>query len=205
MKKTLFLFMIAVLIPLSVYAAPDRVGQWDAGVNISGNLLSDDNTSDAFYLGGNVSYGLKDWLGLGISIGWSDSTFDVTSPSGSSSGKGGRVTSVPIFADFIFRAPTYSYKDVVPYGVMGIGGIFDSVHGSGTSSNYGYTIKANDGFAFKLGAGIDWFANNNWVYNLETGYVFTDASVDVKNPNGSLRSTVDLDYYYIGGGVKWLS
>ena len=204
MKKAIFLFAIMTLIPLSVFAAPDRVGQWDAGINISGNFLSDDHASNAFYLGGNVSYGLKDWLGLGISIGWSDSTFDVTSSSGST-GKGGRVTCIPIFADVIFRVPNYSNKELVPYGVMGIGGIFDSIHGSGASGGYGYTTKAKDGFAFKLGAGVDWFADNNWVYNLETGYVFTDATVDVNNANGSLHNTVDLDYYYIGGGVKWLS
>ena len=203
MKKIFFFFAVALLIYSNVYASSDRIGQWDAGVNISGDLLSDNNVSGAVYLGANTSYGVKDWLALGISVGWSDSKFDVTNSSGST-GKGGRVSMIPIFGDIIFRVPNLDNHELVPYGVLGLGGIFDNLHGNGNATSLGLTSKATDGFAFKLGAGIDWFANQNWIYNLETGYVFTDAKVEITNSNGSHNNNIDLDYYYIGGGVKWL-
>ncbi len=204
MKKIFFLLAVVSFFPIAAQASSDRVGQWDAGVNVAGNLITDQQGDGAVYVGGNFSYGINEWLALGMSIGWSDSRFEVTNSAGSN-GKGGRVTSIPIFADAIFRVPNLDNRQLVPYGVMGLGGIFTSEHGNGNAANLGLDTDAEDGIAFKLGAGVDWFANNNWIYYLETGYVFTDASIEVKNPNGSENDSVDLSYYYIGGGVKWLA
>ncbi len=199
MKKVLFSLIILVLLPLNVYAAPDRVDQWDAGINISDNLSTKNNVSDGLSVGSNFSYGIKNWLGVGISLGWSDARYNLTDGT-----KGGRVTSVPVFGDIIFRVPTFADQHFVPYGVLGLGGIFDRTHGAGVTTDRGLQAKPKDGFAVKLGAGVDWFMAQNWIYNFETGYVFTDAKVDLTNGNNVLNSSVDLDYWYLGGGVKWL-
>ncbi len=204
MKKIIFLLAVISLVPMNVYASADRVGQWDAGVNIAGNLISDDQGDGAVYLGGNFSYGVKEWMALGMSVGWSDSRFEVTNSAGSN-GKGGRVALIPVFGDVIFRVPNLDNRQLVPYGVIGLGGIFANEHGNGNASALGLSTDTEDGIALKLGAGVDWFANNNWIYYLETGYVFTDASIEVKNPDGSDNDSISLDYYYIGGGIKWLA
>ena len=203
MKKVLSLFAVLVCLPLAAHAGSDRVGVWDAGVTIQGDFLSDDNAGDNVYYGGNFSYGINSWFAVGMSAGWSDSTFDVASPSGNFA-KGGRVTIVPVFADFIFRVPGSEDKNLVPYGVMGLGALFTNLHGTGDAGRFGQQADNEDGFAFKLGVGVDWFANKNWIYNLETGYVFTTASLDITDSRGGDAGSVDLDYYYLGGGVKWI-
>lgn len=204
MKKALSVFAFFLFLPLCAHAGSDRVGVMDAGLVIYGDFLLDDNAGNNAYYGGNVSYGINNWFAVGISAGWSDSSFDVDTPAGGTS-TGGRVTIVPVFADFIFRVPGSESKDIIPYGVLGMGAIFTNLHGTGDATRFGLETDNEDGFAFKLGVGVDWFANKNWIYNLETGYVFTSAEVDVTNSvNGSSNSHVDLDYFYIGGGVKWI-
>ena len=198
MKKALPLFAFLIFLPVLSHAGSDRVGIIDAGLMVSYDVFSDGGINNNAYLGGSVSYGINSWFAIGVSAGWHDSSFDVPDSAAGSTAKGGRVAMVPIFADFIFRVPGSETKNVVPYGVMGLGGIITNLHGTGDASRFNQTVNDEGGFAFKLGAGVDWFATQNWIYNLETGYVFMSADIKVGSTN------TDLDYYYIGGGVKWI-
>ncbi len=194
------------LIGTSVYAAPDRTGKTDVGVDVAYSDLTDDETNSATYVGGSVSHGLNEWLALGVSFGWqsfgSDDVFisGVTIP-------GPDLRSYPLFADIIVRIPTGD-QPFVPYGVIGFGAIFwdaDEV----TASN-GVKIKTDvdTSFGFKLAGGVDWFLNDHWALNFNGGYVFTDANTTVTATAGNLSVSAadksDLDYWTIGAGLKFI-
>ena len=184
---------------VSAFAAVDRTHRVDGGVNFSAAMPSDGNVDDAFYVGGNASYGVNEWLGIGISGGWTDPGFET-----SNGIEGPNVTMIPVFGDVILRAPT-GENSWQPYGILGFGAIFANVHGTGILNDSNLHADNNSGFAFKLGGGLDWFTNDNWAFFGELSYVFTTANVEIlRNTSNAEVDSIDLDTLYAGGGIKYL-
>ena len=160
--------------------APDRVGRWDLGVGISAAM--NDGADDSSFISATISYGVTPYIGIGIEGGWQEAD-----------GASGNETIgyVPILADIILRIPTV-HEAIVPYGVLGLGG----------AGVYAERDNADDtddtGFAWKLGGGIDWFINNNWIFNFEFAYW----DIDVDLPATSLGS--DTNFWTIGVAIKYL-
>jgi opacity protein-like surface antigen len=54
------------------------------------------------------------------------------------------------------------------------------------------------GFAWKLGGGVDWFLNSNWILNFEFAFL----SGDVDLPTSSIAGN-DFDFWTLGVGLKY--
>jgi outer membrane protein W len=119
------------------------------------------------------------------------------------------ITGVPLFADLIVRGHSED-RSWEPYGVLGLGTVIwsiDDTTASGATAGSVQTDIDTD-FAVKLGGGVDWFINNNWILNFNAAYVFSSPEATVTataaGTSATVTDEVDLDYWAIGGGVKYL-
>ena len=184
-----------------VFAVSDRVGKFDAGFHVGGLVSDSGKVNAAAYYGGSVAYGVSDWFAVGVESGYGDSrtSFNI----GGADHKA-LVSRIPLFVDLIFRY-TKMEHDYVPYGVLGLGGLFTNIHGTGTLLSSNLKLDIDNSFAVKIGAGIDWFVTERWMLNFETSYVWADAEANVTNlAGGSTLDSARLDYWMVTGGFKYL-
>ena len=194
MKNSLLRVSLVMLLGLTVNAftahagqnmmnkqalAPDRVGHWDLGVGIAGSF--NEGADDSSFVSVTTAYGVTPYLAIGVEGGWQEAD-------GSSEETVGYV---PILADFILRIPTV-HEAIVPYGVLGLGaaGVYVEKDNADDSDD--------TGFAWKLGAGFDWFLNTNWLFNFEFAYW----GIDVDLPRTSVGT--DSSFWTIGVALKYL-
>ena len=190
--------LVLLLVASFAYAAPDRTGKFDAGFNVSGIIPTEDGADNSVYVGGNLAYGLNEWLAVGFEAGFSE----IETESADNVALGD-LNALPVMGDVIFRLPTES--PVQPYGVVGLGVIFFDFDESRTLQSLGLKVDVDDAFAVKTGIGIDWFVNDSWALNLEGSYVFSEADAELLVLGTSLATdSIDTDYWMIGGGVKYL-
>ena len=180
-------FLIAASVPVFA-VAPDRVGKIDLGVYGAGAFNNED-ADDAGYIGLNLSYGLTPYFAIGLSGGWQEAD---TNNSLDAVGEG------VFMADLILRAPTL-HDSLVPYGVLGLGAIGAYVERNLNSTNANDANDVDDkAFGWKLGGGVDWFVNSNWIAYFEAAYYDTDVSLPGTNvPSG-------VDFTTVGGGIKYV-
>jgi hypothetical protein len=183
-----------------VDAAPATTGKVDVGVNVSGVLHSDADTGNALGISGRAAYGLNEWVAVGLEVGHYGGA-DVAVEEVAL----GDLSGVAIFSDILLRFPNES--QILPYGVLGIGGVFWNFDDSDLVESAGLETKVDDSFAVKLGAGFDWFINEHWAINFEAAYVFADTTVHaVDSSTGDTLGSEEgsLDHWVIGAGVKFL-
>ncbi len=159
--------------------APDRVGKWDLGLGIAAGM--NDEVDDGAFVYGQISYGVTPYIGLGIEAGWQEAD-----------GSAGETFGVvPVMADIILRIPTV-HEALVPYGILGLGG-------AGVYAELDNQDDVDDtAFAWKLGAGADYFINPNWIFNFEFAYW----SAGVTLPNTAI--TDDFDWWTVGVSLKYV-
>jgi outer membrane protein W len=196
--------LLVFLMPAVAFAAPDREGKWDMGFNLSGAMPDDDELEGAVYAGGQVSYGITPWIALGGEIG--GTSFDQDDDSQSLGFTDlGELTAVPVMVNTIFRA-NLENQAFVPYGVVGLGVIFWNFDESDQLDAAAVEANVDASFGAKLGGGVDWFVNDNWIANFEGSYYFNDA--DVKLELNGVRvgavDDVDTSFWLIGGGAKYV-
>ncbi len=200
MKKFILAVLIFVSACPSAFASPDRVKKADAGIHFGGFFQQDGDISDGFFAGGSIAYGVNKNVAIGMSAGWSGSDLEVQQSGNTIDG--GNVSIVPLFGEIIFRAPNRSA--FVPYAVIGLGTVLPYVEG-GSLSNVNLKATQRTGFAAKFGLGTDWFLSNNWIFNVDTGYVLTDSNMDIITLDTATKAdSKDLDYWYLTAGVKYL-
>ena len=99
-------------------------------------------------------------------------------------------------------------QSINPYGVVGLGAVIWNADDTTTNLGGKLTTDINTAFATKVGGGFDWFINNNWIINFEAAYVFNRPDVNqtftLGTASASISDNVKLDYWTIGGGVKYL-
>ncbi len=188
-KRGLMIFSFFVLAASSVAhaghskattMAPDRVGRYDWGVGLASS--SADESDTALFVSTAVSYGVTPYIGVGVEGGWQESD---------TSNGVDTIGVVPILADIIIRVPTV-HETIVPYGILGLGG-------AGVYIERDNRDDVDDiGFAWKIGAGADWFINSSWLFNFE--FAYWDASVDL--PGTDVQD--GFDFWTIGVGLKYL-
>ena len=192
MKKRFVLALLGLWLGLSMNAyaamrggesgvlAPDRVGHWDLGIGVAAGM--NDAADDSVFIYGQASYGVTPYIGLGIEAGWEEADGERNNET---------VGVVPIMADIIIRVPTV-HEALVPYGILGLGGADVYVDRDNLDDD------SDTGFAWKLGAGFDYFINTNWIFNFEFTYWSTD--VDIAN------TSVDdgFDWWTIGVALKYV-
>jgi len=159
--------------------APDRVGKWDLGLGVAAGL--NDSVEDSVFVYGQISYGVTPYIGLGVEAGWQEAD----------GGSNETIGVVPVMADIIIRVPTI-HEALVPYGIIGLGG-------AGVYAELDNQDDVDDtGFAWKLGAGADYFINPNWIFNFEFAYW----SADVSLPTTSVGE--DFDWWTVGVSLKYV-
>ncbi|MGH7197252.1 MAG: outer membrane beta-barrel protein [Candidatus Omnitrophota bacterium] len=209
LKKTAVFILLAMSVTAFAYAAPERVGKHEIGVNVSGFLETDEDIDDTLFIGGQWAYGITDWFAIGASSGWAqaDSQVAITG-SGVTLTSDSEFTAVPIMADFIFRASKW-HENLVPYAVVGVGVVLWDLDGTTTVSAPGVgtfpvQIEVDNAFGLKAGGGFDWFINENWILFFEATYTWTEPDVETTVLGTSSSDEVDLSYINVGGGVKFV-
>lgn len=203
--KKFFLFLLCFFASAaSADAAPERVGHWEAGALFSAAIPSDDELESAFQVSGNLAYNVNEWFAVGFSGGFQEHTVDAETI-GAVTISEYDVTGVPLFLDLITRMP--AQEKFQAYGVLGLGTVLweiDSVTARSGAAAVTATSDVETEFAAKVGGGVDWFINNNWMINIEAAYVFSnpEASVTVTGISGT--EDVELDYWTVGAGLKFV-
>jgi len=82
MRKLICGLVVLTFVWGSAFAAPERVKQYDAGINLSGLFPHDDDFDSAFSFGGNVTYGYNESFAIGLDISWAEADVDLASTSG---------------------------------------------------------------------------------------------------------------------------
>lgn len=196
MKKALLIALLGLFVAGSAYAVPERTGHSDLGFNVSAAIPSDSSTDTAVYVGGTYAYGVNEWLALGVSSGWAQ--FDDSTT--------GELTEVPLLGEIILRVPVAEEQQIQPYGVLGLGIAFFDFDESATVRASNVEVEVDDAFAVKVGGGVDWFADEHWIVNLEVSYIFADTDVSARNTvtgASASISNVDADNWFVGGGLKY--
>ncbi len=202
MKKFALVLTLSLVMCSPAFATPDPTGRIDAGVGVAALFSTDGGTNDAVFIPGAVNYGLNPNWALGVSSGWADIEIQGDNGIGSTVDAGSE-TVIPLFFDILYRFPSND-SSLAPYLDLGLGAMLVDHGGNRDLSVNNLTVHDNDGFAVKLAGGIDWFVTENWGYNLELGYILTDASADLTSTaTGDTVDTVDLDIWYVGAGVKY--
>lgn len=202
MNKGLLLAVLSLGFCVTASAAPDPTGKIDAGIGASAFFGGDGGADDTVFVAGAVNYGLNPHWAIGVSGGWADTEIEGDNAAGSRL-EAGSETLIPLFFDVIYRAHS-DERSWTPYFDLGLGMLFVDHGGNRDLGINNLSVQDDDGFAVKLAGGVDWFVTENWAYNLELGYVFTDASADiVSNATGDEIDSVDLDFWYAGAGVKY--
>ena len=181
---------------------PDRTGKLDAGFHVGGLLPDSSNLNSAVYYGGTVAYGVTDYFAVGMEGGYGDSrtSFNVNGVSHNA-----HITRIPLFLDLIYRYTKKQENGYVPYGVLGLGALFSDIHGTGTLLSANQKLDMDNSFACKLGLGVDWYISNQWMLNLDLGYILVDGEAKVKNlANNNTLDSADMNYWMITGGAKYL-
>lgn len=192
--------LLCLIGSMEAYAAPATTGKVDLGVHVSGVLHEDADTGNALGISGRAAYGLNEWVAVGVEAGYYGGA-DVASEGFEL----GDLSGVSVFGDILLRFPNES--QILPYGVLGIGGIFWNFDDSELVKSVGLETKVDDSFAVKLGGGFDWFVSEHWAINFEAAYVFADATVHaVESSTGSDLASEEgsLNHWVIGAGVKFL-
>jgi outer membrane protein W len=206
MQKRVGIFVLLALTTATVaFAAPDRTGRWDAGVNLAAAIPSDSDTDTALQVGGNLAYGVNEWFAVGFSGGWQQHDVDGTT-SGAIVVSGTEVTGVPLFLDLIARVPTGA-ETFQPYGVLGLGAVLwdiDDATARSGATTLAVETDVDTEFSTKVGGGVDWFLNERWIINAEAAYVFSSPEARVTVLGTSVTDDIDLDYWTVGGGIKYL-
>ena len=186
MKRALFITLLMLLVGINAFAGdPDRVGRWEAGILGGGAFNSD--FEDAGYVQANVAYGVTPYIALGMEAGWQE---------GEGTGNEENIGIVPVLADIILRSPDW-HDQMVPYAVLGLGmvGVYVTDEDGTNPLNNGDDVD-DVTFGYKIGAGIDWFLNENWVAIFEIA--FFGSSPDIEG-----SSIKDTDFWMIGAGLKY--
>jgi len=188
-------------------AAPDRVGQTDIGFNAAGSIATGDHVDSSIYLGGSLSYGVNEWLALGIEAGWLSPEIALKPSAGAGRSDVGDANVVPILFDVILRWNQEALV-FVPYAVAGFGVGLWSVNESSTFDLASVSVNDETSFVMKFGGGVDFFTEqtreNTWILNFEFSYNIYSENIGSQTAGGASIDSADLDYWLIGGGIKYL-
>ncbi len=203
MMRTAAMIVGALLVSSTfALAMPDRTEKTDIGFQIGGLIPDSNQMNSEMYIGGSASYGITDWFALGIETGYGDARNKfAVGPTQYNT----HLSHIPLFFDMIFRYTKMTDYNVVPYGVFGLGGVFFDVHGQGTLNDANLKLDVSNSFAIKLGAGADWFFNENWALNFEASYVWVDDDAKIRDlGTGNAVDTAGLDYWTVEGAIKYV-
>ena len=201
-SKRYFIF-VSVILSLVLttvshaYMEHDDITQrWGVGASFATSLSTSDETNPAFSIGVNATYGIKDNIAVTLDVGYHEFGYEALGLNF------GELEAVPLIFSLQWRYPfMMSQIPATVYGITGLGAIFYDFDNEGSTG--ARNVDVDDAFAVRLGAGMDFFMDYNWVLNVEGSYTFSDTNVILSNTDGSQMISEDTDYWLLGGGVKY--
>lgn len=198
-RLSVVLFLaLAVSCVIGVAFAEDLAGRFSVGVVGGGVFPKDSEIDDAFYVGGNLAYGVNEYIALGGEVGYS--SWD-TEEGGVDYGE---VRAVPLLADLYLRYPVEMGENkLVPYIVGGLGVVFYDYKESSFLKQYGVTADIDPSFALKLGGGLEYFFTKNIALGVEGSYGWSEADVSVSGAGAVASTSMDTNSWMVTGGIKY--
>ncbi|MBU0571529.1 MAG: outer membrane beta-barrel protein [Candidatus Omnitrophica bacterium] len=207
-RKILFMIVIFVLILAyqpAVFAQPvmsegfiEGDPRTNVGVAVSAFVPSGNEFQTGFYVGGQVSYDLAWFFGLGAECGYLQSEIKGNGVNA------GTFRGAPLLGDIILKVPMDMHSFVfTPYAIVGLGCLISNVQVGDEVTDNG-TIETNVPFLVKFGGGFDFVIHESVIINFEASYHYAQVDFNEKliNQTFGLGKT-DLNAGYIGGGVKY--
>ncbi len=183
------------------FATPDRTGKTDLGLQVGGLLPIARSLDNGPYYQARVSYSIKDWVAVGVEAGYENAPARFVT---GATEVHTHINHVPVFADIILRATQMENTNVVPYGVLGVGELFSTARGIADFTDANLKLNIDNSFAFKLGAGVEWFKDDQWAVTLEGSYVWAASDAKLVNMKGVEIDSASMNYWTLVGGIKYL-
>jgi len=195
---TIAVLILTVCCFVTVVHAEDLTGKVSVGAVAGGVFPKDSDIDDKWYAGGNLAYGINEFIALGVEVGytsWDDEEGGTDY---------GDVQAIPLLVDVYLRYPIeMAENQVVPYMIGGIGVIFWDYEESSLLSSNGITVDMDSELGIKVGAGVDYFITENLAINVEGSYVWSDADMTVAAFGSYASATIDTDFVSVNGGLKY--
>lgn len=178
--------------------AEDLAGRFSVGVVGGGVFPKDSEIDSTFYVGGNLAYGVNEYIALGGEVGYS--SWDVEEVGVDY----GEIRAVPLLADLYLRYPVEMGENkLVPYVVGGLGVVFYDYKESSFLKQYGVTVDVDPSFALKLGGGLEYFFTKNIALGVEGSYGWSEADVSVSGAGAVASTSMDTNSWMVTGGIKY--
>jgi outer membrane protein W len=201
--KKVWLVLLGIIFIMSSAAtsqAADISGRFGVGFDVGVNLPSDHDQDDNIYLGGNLSYAFNRYVMIGCEAGYAKWDEDAAGADY------GELRAVPVLGDLYVRHP-FDIEDkgytFAPYVVGGVGAIFWDFDEGAFLEAAGVSVDMDTELALKAGVGFDFFFSENTAINMEGGYMWSDAEVQVQAIGARAAEEIDTEWWTIKGGFKY--
>jgi len=194
-RLSTLLFLISIMwtalqCPTFVYAQ-DEVGQWSVRGSVDAIIPKDDDTDTTVGFAGGIAYQVTPYLRGEIESGWFQADEDIL----------GDLNIWPLFANAQLTMPLDG--PLTPYVLGGLGVLFTDFDESQTVKDAGASIKADNVFAIKVGAGMDYKFSEAVALNLEGSYIFGEGDAEFKQGSTTISANdIEYDHWRLGGGIR---
>jgi len=181
----------------AAYAEQDLTGKVSGGLVGGGVFPADDDIDSTWYVGGNLAYSISNYIAIGGEVGyssWEDENNGLDY---------GDVRAIPLLADLYLRHPIDMDGQLfLPYAVVGVGVVFFDYDESSLLESNGIEVDMGTELGVKLGAGFDYFVQEDVALNFEGSYLWSDTDMTVAAFGQQASADIDTDSWMIVGGVK---
>lgn len=196
-RGVLVLFCICIC---GIASAEEIETKWSVGLVGGGVFPKDEDSDDTYYVGGNLAYGINDYIAVGGEVGYSRWTDEVDGI------EYGKISHIPLLADLYVRYPIKVGDDdnlLVPYAVGGVGVVFWDYKESSYLKDLGISMDTEDGVGYKAGIGIDYYFTKNVSIGIESSYLWSDADVTASSAAALASAEIDTDEWMVNGCIKY--
>ncbi|MDI6798190.1 MAG: OmpW family outer membrane protein [Desulfatibacillaceae bacterium] len=217
MKKICLLALVAVL-AIGMVAGPafgaDRDNRFALGGRISYVLLTSytDKTNANFEteFGGAALFEIdgtwfvNNMFSLEMGLGYDKVSVDGKNKTTGAKASIGDITQIPLTLTGRLHYPGESFAPYIGFGCgyyfnsLDLDAVFQATMPAGTSQDI------DNSFGWHLGAGIEYFFDDNWALNVDYKYVWNESDVETTTAAGTIKDKVEMNGSVIGLGFKYL-
>jgi len=193
MKKILLLALVLLFATTSAATGEDLAGKWGINANITGIFPDDDDLDNVVFYGGSLEYNFTSYLASEIEVGYTEMDDEFESL------KFGEASYVPLLVNLKARYPE---GNINPFIYAGLGVAFADYEEEQWVKDLGASLDVGTGFAYQIGAGIDVFIADNIALYTKLGYLWSEVEAEASVTGYTATADVELDNFFVGGGVK---
>ena len=216
-KSLVMLFVMASLVGLADTGAygENTKGKFGLGLRGGPSVYSQDVGDGVDGDAGPVvslvlTYGITDFLSLGFNVEWETHNIDDL---GVVDNGGGNLRTISLLPLIELRK---DFGSLTPYAFVGAGLNFNTFDEDKVLDSANIVVEPDNTFAFKVGAGADYFITQNWAFNTELGWKLNKGDIkgtifsgvtptlsDKDDFNASAFSALFGIRYYFGPFEQW--